>query len=119
MGEPCFIELFVDESGKETTFGEISLYNRDPSKNQRVTFGILYPLFQQQSTMVWDKKYNLHQILAIGRTASRAADDVQANLVEAQDLWNKQKISAEEAEQVPYRLKWCDRRQRRERIEPI
>lgn len=35
----------------------------------------------------------------IARNASRAADDVQANLVEAQDLWNKQKISAEEAEQ--------------------
>lgn len=35
----------------------------------------------------------------IARNASRAADDVQANLAEAQDLWSKQKISAEEAEQ--------------------
>jgi len=35
---------------------------------------------------------------SIARNASRAADEVQADLAEVQDLWSKQKISAEEAE---------------------
>ena len=40
----------------------------------------------------------------IARNASRAADEVQANLAQVQDLWSKQKVSAEEAEQELHSL---------------
>ena len=85
------------------------------------------PFFKQQSTEQHgtrnDKTNSIefYPIIALpGRNASQAADDVQANLAEAQDLWSKQKTSAEEAEQEQYGLLNGDSRQlRRERIEPI